>query len=230
MYNVNASVPKTLVRRLEDATGLSILADGFPTEMIDAEPEEQGYEVCNQEYPSTKVSIEQLSGYLANALQLLKARGYSKVHVVTHSMGGILARHYLQGQKLPGDGRVVMLSPPNQGSEIIDEFGRFKWFEAIMGPAALQLSTQSSLLNNRLEPIQADLGIITGNRSSDPWFNFLFDQPHDGKVRVQSAKLNEMDDFVVVNRGHTRIMDAPEVLEFILNFLENASFHHEKGS
>ena len=34
-----------IVRRLEDATGLSILASGFPAEMVDDEPEEAGYEV-----------------------------------------------------------------------------------------------------------------------------------------------------------------------------------------
>ena len=34
-----------IIRRLEDATGLSILADGFPAELIDDEPEEPGYEV-----------------------------------------------------------------------------------------------------------------------------------------------------------------------------------------
>lgn len=34
-----------IIRRLEDATGLSILAPGFPDEMSDDEPEEQGYEV-----------------------------------------------------------------------------------------------------------------------------------------------------------------------------------------
>jgi len=34
-----------IIRRLEDATGLNILADGFPAEMVDDEPEEPGYEV-----------------------------------------------------------------------------------------------------------------------------------------------------------------------------------------
>ena len=34
-----------IIRRLEDKTGLSILADGFPPEMLDDEPEEPGYEV-----------------------------------------------------------------------------------------------------------------------------------------------------------------------------------------
>ena len=34
-----------IIRRLEDATGLEVLADGFPAEMVDDEPEEAGYEV-----------------------------------------------------------------------------------------------------------------------------------------------------------------------------------------
>ena len=34
-----------IIRRLEDATGLSILAPGFPAQMIDDEPEEPGFEV-----------------------------------------------------------------------------------------------------------------------------------------------------------------------------------------
>jgi 3-hydroxyisobutyrate dehydrogenase len=34
-----------IIRRLEEATGLSILADGFPAELVDDEPEEKGYEV-----------------------------------------------------------------------------------------------------------------------------------------------------------------------------------------
>ena len=35
----------SIIRRLEDATGLSILAPGFPAQMIDDEPEEPGYEI-----------------------------------------------------------------------------------------------------------------------------------------------------------------------------------------
>ena len=34
-----------IIRRLEDATGLNILADGFPAEMVDDEPEAPGYEI-----------------------------------------------------------------------------------------------------------------------------------------------------------------------------------------
>jgi 3-hydroxyisobutyrate dehydrogenase len=37
-----------IIRRLEDATGLQILAPGFPAEMHDDEPEEPGYEVVPQ--------------------------------------------------------------------------------------------------------------------------------------------------------------------------------------
>ncbi|MCU4651643.1 NAD(P)-dependent oxidoreductase [Roseibacterium sp. SDUM158016] len=42
-----------IIERLEEATGLSILADGFPTELIDDEPEEEGYEIVR---PATPVA------------------------------------------------------------------------------------------------------------------------------------------------------------------------------
>lgn len=42
-----------IIRRLEDATGLQVLAPGFPAEMVDDEPEEEGYEVIPTGKPAT---------------------------------------------------------------------------------------------------------------------------------------------------------------------------------
>jgi 3-hydroxyisobutyrate dehydrogenase len=43
-YGVRAQSDR-MIERLEEATGLSITAPGFPTELVDEEPEERGYEV-----------------------------------------------------------------------------------------------------------------------------------------------------------------------------------------
>jgi 3-hydroxyisobutyrate dehydrogenase len=43
-YGVQAQSDR-IIERLEEATGLRVLADGFPQELIDEEPEERGYEV-----------------------------------------------------------------------------------------------------------------------------------------------------------------------------------------
>ncbi|MFG1497273.1 alpha/beta fold hydrolase [Saccharospirillum sp. HFRX-1] len=185
-----------------------------------------GYVTCNQAYPSRQQSLPQLAGYAANALDSLEQGGYQRVHLVTHSMGGILARYVLQFRSLPGDGRLVMLSPPNHGSEIVDAFGDQGWFQWLMGPAAGALATNDQSLVNRLAPIDARTGIITGTRSSDPWFNFLFEGEHDGKVSVDSARLSEADGFRLVDAGHTFIMRDREVRALVIEFLQQGVFTH----
>lgn len=186
-----------------------------------------GYVTCNQAYPSRELSLPELAGYAANALDGLQQAGYQRVHLVTHSMGGILARYLLQYRSLPGEGRLVMLSPPNHGSEIVDAFGEQSWFQWLMGPAATALSTDEQSLVNRLAPIDARTGIITGTRSSDPWFNVLFEGEHDGKVSVESARLSEADGFRLIDAGHTFIMRDQQVRAWVIEFLQQGSFVSE---
>lgn len=186
--------------------------------------QEAGFATCNQEYPSRKKTVPELSVYVANAVERVNRQGYDTVHLVTHSLGGILARYWLQRADLPGQGRVVMLSPPNHGSEVIDAFGDQAWFQWVMGPAALELATDDEALVNQLGPIDVPVGVITGTRSSDPWFNGLFQGDHDGKVSVASARLSEADGFRLAEAGHTFIMNDEDVRFWVAFFLTNGFF------
>ncbi|NNF97561.1 MAG: alpha/beta fold hydrolase, partial [Halobacteria archaeon] len=83
----------------------------------------RGFRTVNIDYPSTRKSIETLSEeYLAPAITACKEQGAAKIHIVPHSLGGIIARQYLQDHSLPEGSRIVMLSPPNKGSEVTDAF------------------------------------------------------------------------------------------------------------
>ena len=188
--------------------------------------QQEGYQVVNTGYPSRKADIKTLAQQtIPEALQHCDAA--ETIHFVTHSMGGILLRYYLEHNRISKLGRVVMLSPPNQGSEIVDRLGSYWWFKLLNGLAGSELGTGPDSVPRQLGPARFSLGIITGNKSMDPVFSRLLPSPNDGKVSVESAKLAGMQDFLVVQRGHTFIMHAREVIEQILYFLAHGQFNHQ---
>ena len=96
--------------------------------------EHEGYRVLNLQYPSRKYPIEQLAKIVRDKIAS-KTENTERIHFVTHSLGGIVVRYMQQHFPIHNIGRVVMLSPPNQGSEIVDKLGQLKLYEWINGPA-----------------------------------------------------------------------------------------------
>lgn len=188
----------------------------------------ENYNVVNKSYPSQKYKIEQLSKHVGSAIKICESYQAPQIYIVTHSLGGILVRQYLQDTKdkprTKSIKAIVMLSPPNKGTKIVDAFKDHNWFKWYNGPAGAQLGTDKNSLPNKLKAIDFPVGVITGNVSSDPWFSHLFSGPNDGKVSVESAKLKEMKDFLVVPHGHTFIMNSSEVHDQIKYFFENLKF------
>jgi pimeloyl-ACP methyl ester carboxylesterase len=187
--------------------------------------ESRGYVVWNEGYPSTSARVEELSRVIDKGMKFCGERGATRIDFVTHSMGGILVRHYFQLRPTDKVGAVVMLAPPNHGSEVVDAYHGAWWFRWALGPAAQELGTGPDSLPNRMGPVPLNIGIIAGTRTSDPWFASLFSGPNDGKVSVESAKLAEMRDFLTVPAGHTFLMKSDEAIRQTLYFLENGRFN-----
>jgi len=189
-----------------------------------------GYETANIAYPSTEQPIETLAAEtLPEAIKACQAYQPEKIHFVTHSMGGILVRYYLTHEKLDKLGRMVMISPPNQGSEVVDKLGSMPGFESLNGPAGQQLGTDNKSLPRSLGPVPYETGIITGDRSINLILSLIIPGDDDGKVSIHAAKVEGMADFIVVPHSHPFIMKAKDTLHQSIYFLQNGSFYRSVG-
>lgn len=187
---------------------------------------DRGYFVVNVDYPSREKAIEELAP-LAVRKGLAECPQGDAVHFVTHSLGGILIRYYLENNELAGLGRVVMLAPPNHGSQVVDRLGKFPGFASLNGPAGAQLGTGENSILSSLGPVDYEVGIIAGTRTFNPILSLYLPNPDDGKVSVESTKVEGMSDFIEVPHSHPFIMRAPAVLEQILLFMESGNFDHD---
>lgn len=186
----------------------------------------EGYEVRNLSYPSQRTDIRTLAETTLGPV-FGAAPADARIHIVTHSLGGILVRQYLHEHGTPASlGRVVMLAPPNQGSALVDRLERWAFYRAINGPAGLQLGTATGSTPNTLGAIPpgVDVGVIAGNRSWNPLFSAWLAGPDDGKVTVASTHVAGETDHLTLPGSHTWIMWRRPALDAVRTFLLTGRF------
>jgi len=188
--------------------------------------EEAGFVAANIDYPSRDHPIEVLAPIAVEAglkrCDELGATG--KQHFVTHSLGGILVRKYLSEKQISNLGRVVMLGPPNQGSDAVDDLGGVPGFDWINGPAGRQLGKGPESVPLQLGAADFEVGIIAGTRTIDPITSSVLEDPDDGKVSVEDTKLEGMTDFIIVEHSHAFMMRMKRPIELTINFLKTGRF------
>jgi len=184
-----------------------------------------GYTVYSVKYPSTRKTVQELADeYLAPLIVQCQAAKPVKIHFVAHSLGNIVLRYYFATNTLENTGRIVMLVPPNRGSEVVDRLGGFTLFKWINGPAGLQLGTSADSLPNSLPLPPAEVGVIAGTRSINLFLSMLIPGPDDGKVSVERTKIKGMKDFVTVAASHPFLMRNRAVIDLTLSFLRDGHF------
>lgn len=186
----------------------------------------EGYTVHNLDYPSRHQEIDPLA---ANVRQQIEAvtEDDDTIHFVTHSLGGIIVRTLQKENPLENIGRVVMLSPPNQGSELVDTLGDYSAFGWINGPAGDQLGTDTNGFIAQLGPVEFELGVITGDWSINGINSIIIPGDDDGKVSTESAKVEGMADYKVIHSTHPYIMKNDDAIDLTIRFLKAGVFDTE---
>ncbi len=207
---------------------VAILIHGFlsnPDEMNDMGDalKARGYDVILVQYDSRKGTITTLADQVfAESLALAQDR--PRIDIVTHSMGGLLTRSYLERHSISLLGRVVMLAPPNHGSEVSAELMQYQLYREFAGPAG------AALANVKLQPYKVgnyDLGIIAGTASVNPIFSQFLPGPDDGYVALESTPLRGMNDFITIPTSHGLITHNKSAIEQTIHFLDNGNFDHD---
>ncbi|MEJ2743798.1 MAG: alpha/beta hydrolase [Gammaproteobacteria bacterium] len=190
--------------------------------------EKEDYVVSNYGYPSTRLEIEVIAR--VHVPKAIAQCGQVKtVNFVTHSLGGIVLRKYLSQNRLENLGRVVMLGPPNKGSEVVDRLKSVPGFKLINGPAGLQLGTGEDSIPNSLGPVTYSVGIIAGSSTFNPILSQMLPNPDDGKVSVERTKVEGMTDHVVMPVTHTFMMRNKDVIDQVKTFLNSGKFKIQSG-
>ncbi len=214
--------------------GLARVSDSMAE--LERKLERSGMRSVNISYPSRRYPIEELArdavGRGLAACREAAAAGLedgdeltaaSSIHFVTHSLGGILLRVYLQNNTVSELGRVVMLGPPNQGSSLAQGLKGVPGF-GFLGPAGQALGTDDESIINELGPVNFELGVIAGDLALNPLGLLLINGPNDSVVSVQSTRVAGMKQHITLPVMHTLMMRDNEVIDHSIHFLKTGNF------
>jgi len=224
------STPRAALTTADDFSECVVLLHGLNRSWRSMRPmadalNKAGFTIVNVDYPSQSGSVEHLVPLSVGiGLQECRDSGARRIHFVTHSIGGILLRYAHDQSPIPDLGRVVMLAPPNHGSEVVDRTRDWPGAELFAGEAGLQLGTDVASVPSQLGAVDFELGVIAGTGTTNPVFSAILPKPNDGKVTVASTRVIGMDDFLIVEKSHRYIMRNEIVIANTRSFLQTGEF------
>lgn len=177
------------------------------------------------EYASSRASISEHAGALNEVLQALPDT--AQLHLIGHSMGNIVARHWIGDLQRANNQamlqrvhHVVMLGPPNQGAAIARQLSKVgNLFEWITGEGGMELGPKWSELEQKLATPHCPFGIVAGNLPDSLPANPLVGAASDFVVSVDETRLAGEADFLEVPKLHSFLMDDPTVQKAVASFL-----------
>ena len=192
--------------------------NGFETLILRNRLASAGFAPSTFRYPSTQASLAEVSAAFAAHLRALGG----PVHVVGHSLGGLVVLEAFDTQGELPPGRVVLLGSPVQGSRAARAVAPWSLGSQLLGRlAAVELTRRDT----RAWRSPRELGIIAGSRSTG--MGRLFAElpvPNDGTVSMDETQLAGAKEHIVLDVSHTGMLVSTAVADTVLTFLASGSF------
>ncbi len=170
-------------------------------------------------YRSVTASLDDNAAALGGFLASLHA---DALHIVGHSLGGVVTLKLFENPPALPPGRIVLLGAPINGSRAARNFARVPFGEKILGRSMRQAGLPA---NPRRWNGARDLGIIAGARPVGAGrLVAAFEGPSDGTVSVAETHLPGATDQLVLPVNHTGLVFSGLVARQTAAFLREGRF------
>lgn len=158
-------------------------------------------------------AAERLAGFIQSRLT-------SPVHVLAHSLGGLVSLAALLEQDLPM-GRIVLLGPPLRGSRVARKLQDWPVLGSRLFGAAGPLLAQGA----QMIPPGREIGVITGHRAWGAGRVLgILDRRSDGTVAHEESSLPGAADTISLPTSHTGLLFNSSVAEEAVRFFRHGRF------
>jgi len=180
---------------------------------------ERGYDWRPFNYASTLLTMSEIAAALNDFIGTIEA---PTVHLVGHSLGGLVILRCLERYPQQPQGRVVFLGTPSLASRVANTVGRFRFGRALLGQA---VGEELLYAHQRKWDHVRELGIIAGTQSLSLGRLVVdFHEDNDGTVAVSETLLPGATAHLLLPVSHTGMLISPRVAHEVGQFLETGRF------
>lgn len=187
--------------------------------------EKQDFKVHSLSYQSVKYTIEENTRRLHSQISLLDS---PELHIVAHSLGGVMAMHLLQTYPELRIKHIVMLGTPIAGSYAAEKISQWRLIGRLLtNSMASGLDGKHQFQSAQTQLAQCKIGMIAGSIKSPIGLGLLLGKlpdENDGTVLLRETKHPIISEHLIVNKSHTGLIFSKKVSGLIANFLRNGHF------
>ena len=187
-----------------------------------------GYVAHTYTYPSVRLGISENACRLAAFCQSLQTLGARRLHLVGHSLGGLLVARtleYLETARGIEIGRVLLMGAPFADSAAARQLSTFNTLRSAIGASVAEWLNTARPENLA----RHEIGVIAGSRAMGLGVVFVrnLSRPHDGTISVAETRVPGARDHIVMNVSHSGMVISPKVMREVCEFLATGAFTQE---